>query len=242
MTKSKKTGRTKLFKADVKWGAVAVVGNPPLLTAAQIKEDCPDRIQELGKRIAAHYDKLVQYEGKANEHKIAMCQLLVQAKAACDAGGFRAFHERFCPNLGKSRTHELLRIAAGKSTIEQTKSATRQRVKKHRAAQKAAAAKILSPAPSVTVTDEDPVISEAMHQAPKSEADIDAEIRRLEAECAARINATMQDGKIGRTASVKALTEFDVACRTWLPKMHGRELHEAINNFFEIVRGLRQKN
>ena len=150
MSKSKKT-------------TVAVASKSPLLTAAQIEKDCPALVEDLGNRIAAHYDKLVKCEEKAEQHKIAIGQLLVKAKEACDAGGFTAFRERFCPNLGKSRAHELLLIASGKKTIEETKSAIRERVKKHRAVKKAAAAK--KPEPSVTVTDEDPAISAAKRMA-----------------------------------------------------------------------------
>jgi hypothetical protein len=156
MSKSKKTAKAKLTRADVKHGAVAVVSNPPLLTASQIEKDCPVLVQDLGKRIAVHYEKLVQCEGKAEQHKITIGKLLVQAKEACDAGGFIAFRARFCPNLGRSRAHELLLIASGKKTIEETKTATRERVKKHRAAKKAASSKVS--APSVTVTD-DPAAS-----------------------------------------------------------------------------------
>jgi hypothetical protein len=154
MSKSRKTAaaEAKLAKADVKHGAVAVVSTSPLLTAAQIENDCPALVQDLGKRIAAHYDKMVKYEDKAEENKIAMAQLLTQAKKACDEAGFTAFRERFCPNLGRSRAHELLLIACGKKTIEETKTATRERVKKHRTAKKEASSKVS--APFVTVTDD----------------------------------------------------------------------------------------
>jgi hypothetical protein len=154
MSKSRKTAtaEAKLAKADVKHGAVAVVSTSPLLTAAQIENDCPALVQDLGKRIAAHYDKMVKYEDKAEENKIAMAQLLTQAKKACDEAGFTAFRKRFCPKLGRSRAHELLLIASGKKTIEETKTATRERVKKHRTAKKEASSKVS--APSVTVTDD----------------------------------------------------------------------------------------
>jgi hypothetical protein len=156
MSKSKKTAKAQLARTDVKHGAIAVVSNPPLLTASQIDKDCPVLVQDLSKRIAVHYEKLVQCEGKAEQHKIAIGKLLIQAKEACDTGGFTAFRERFCPNLGRSRAHELLLIASGKKTIEETKAATRERVKKHRAVKKAASSKVS--APSVTVMD-DPTAS-----------------------------------------------------------------------------------
>jgi hypothetical protein len=52
----------------------------------------------LGKQIAAHYERLIKCEDKAEQHKIAIGQLLMQAKEAYGAGGFTAFRERFCPN------------------------------------------------------------------------------------------------------------------------------------------------
>jgi hypothetical protein len=164
MSKSKKTAKAQLVRTDVKHGAVAVVSNPPLLTASQIERDCPVLVQDLGKRIAVHYEKLVQCKRKGEQHKIAIGKLLVQAKEACDAGGFTAFRERFCPNLGRSRAHELLLIACGKKTIEETKTATRERVKKHRTAKKEASSKVS--APSVTATDDPPVRRGAMPNIP----------------------------------------------------------------------------
>jgi hypothetical protein len=163
MNKSRKTAKAKLAKADVKHGAVAAAGQPSLLTAAQIENDCPALVQDLGKRIAAHYDKLVKCEEKAEQHRVAIGQLLVQAKGACDEGGFTAFRERFCPKLGKTRAHELLQIASGKKTIEDVRAATARRMKKHRAAKKTTVQQ--QPKPSVTVTDPDPAVIAEKQQA-----------------------------------------------------------------------------
>jgi hypothetical protein len=268
MSKSKKAAKAKLAKADVKYGAVAVASKPPLLTAARIKKDCPVLVQDLGQLIAVHYDKLVQCEGKAEQHKIAMGKLLMQAKEACDAGGFTAFRERFCPNLGKSRAHELLLIASGKKTLEETKTTTRERVKKHRAAKKAVASKVS--ASSVTVTDEPAVIADkckaeyvnrpkingriaaepeaesavaepeakptvAEPEAEPTVEEAEAELKRLKA-LKAKINANMgDDAKIDRKASAKALAEFNTACATCLPKMHGNDLQQAIDGFAEVI-------
>jgi hypothetical protein len=114
------------------------------LTAAQVEENCPAALQDLGKRIAAHFDKARKYQEKAEQHYTAIAQHLAKAKEACDAGGFNAFREKFFPELGRTRTYELLAIATNKKSVEETKAGTRKRVAKHRA-KKAGA--------SVTVTD-----------------------------------------------------------------------------------------
>jgi hypothetical protein len=87
--------------------------NAPAVTAEQIKNDCPTHVQDWGKRIAAHYDKPVRCEDKAEQHKIAIGLLLKQARETCDAGGFTAFRERFCPRLGKSRADIELGLKRG---------------------------------------------------------------------------------------------------------------------------------
>jgi hypothetical protein len=110
------------------------------LTAAEIgAENCPVEMRDLGKRIAAHLEKAAHAEQKAENHRIAAGQLLAQAKKACDEGGFAAFRERFCPQLGKSRAYELLAIATGKKTVEEVRADERARKANTRARQKAAA-------------------------------------------------------------------------------------------------------
>lgn len=118
----------------------------PKVTAAQIKENCPVVLQDLGKRIAAHYEKAGKCEQKADQHYTTIAQLLAEANGACDVGGFDAFRERFFANLRKSRVYELLAIGTGKKTVEDTRAGTRARVAKHRA--NTAAAPV-----SVTVTE-----------------------------------------------------------------------------------------
>ena len=114
------------------------------LTAAQVEENCPAALQDLGRRIAAHVEKARKCEEKAEQHYTAIAQHLAEAKEACDDGGFNAFREKFFPELGRTRTYELLAIATNKKSVEEIKAGTRERVAKHRA-KKAAA--------SVTVTD-----------------------------------------------------------------------------------------
>jgi hypothetical protein len=236
MSKSRKTAtaEAKLAKADVKHGAVAVVSTSPLLTAAQIENDCPALVQDLGKRIAAHYDKMVKYEDKAEENKIAMAQLLTQAKKACDEAGFTAFRKRFCPKLGRSRAHELLLIASGEKTIEETKTATRERVKKHRAAKKVAAPKASTPGSSVTVTDDPEVSAEKRKAEYADPAKINGSaapearpaVGEPEADREPSAKALAKNSGQSLTAEEKAakqsahnLAEFTAACHAYLPKI-----------------------
>jgi hypothetical protein len=115
----------------------------PKFTAVQVEGDCPRVLSDLGKQITAHLERARKAEEKADQHRIAAAQHLAQARDLCDADGFDAFHEKFCPDLGRSRTYELLAIATGKSSIEDTRASTRERVTRHRAKK----------AESVTVTD-----------------------------------------------------------------------------------------
>ena len=112
------------------------------VTAAEIKKavgpgGLPPRLHEIGKEINARLAKADTAFEQAENHKIAINQLLEEARAFCDEGGFKLFKKKFCPTLGKSRSYELLAIAAGRKTIEQTKTRSRQRQAKHRAKSRA---------------------------------------------------------------------------------------------------------
>jgi hypothetical protein len=103
------------------------------ITAADVENDCPVILQDLGKRIAAHWEKARKCEEKAAQHDTSIAKLLVNAKQVCDEGGFTAFRERFCPKLSQSRAYELLSVANNKKSVEEIRGATRARVAKHRA-------------------------------------------------------------------------------------------------------------
>ena len=134
--------------AEITMEALATAENDlPKFTADDIEgEQCPRCLQNLGKQIAAHLERARKAEEKAEQHYIAILQLLEKAKQDCDAGGFAAFQQKFCPDLGRSRVFELKAIATGKKTLEDTRAATRERVARHRARQ----------VESVTVTDSSP--------------------------------------------------------------------------------------
>ncbi len=110
------------------------------LTAAQVEDDCPVRLRQIGKEIGKRLEKAERQAEGAQNHLIAIDQLLAEAKELCDGGGFDKFRELFCPQLGKSQTYVLLAIAAGKKTLAEHRAEERQRKQKTRAKQKAAAA------------------------------------------------------------------------------------------------------
>jgi hypothetical protein len=114
-------------------------------TAALVESDrCPKLLQTLQKQIAAHLDKADKYEEKAEQHRTSAGQLFAQVQELCDEGGFAAFHEKFFPDLGRSRTYELLAIGTGRKSIDEIRASTRERVARYRA----------NKALSVTVTDD----------------------------------------------------------------------------------------
>jgi hypothetical protein len=109
-------------------------------TAAQVAKG---ELEPLGKQIAAHLQKMRGYEVKAHEkagvelrradnHWDTITQLLAEAKAKCDGGGFNAFKEKYCPNLSRSRIYELLAIGSRKKTLKESRAEKRERVAKSR--------------------------------------------------------------------------------------------------------------
>jgi hypothetical protein len=119
-------------------------------TAEAVKgygRSCPKVLCDLGKQIAAHLEKARKCEEKAEQHYTTIGQRLVQVQDLCDDGGFHAVREKFFPDLGRSRTYEILQIATGKKSIEGIRAGTRERIRRHRARQNL----------SVTVTDAAPV-------------------------------------------------------------------------------------
>jgi hypothetical protein len=109
-----------------------------LVTAAQIEAvGLPTRLLDISLEINAKLEEADKALEQAENHKITIHELLEEAKELCDAGGFKLFKEKFYPSLRKSRSYELLAIAAGRKTIEQTKTGSRERQTKHRAKTKA---------------------------------------------------------------------------------------------------------
>jgi hypothetical protein len=119
--------------------------------------------------------------------------LLLEAKKLHPAvKEFKAFLKRV-DGLELSRAYDLMRLAGGRTTDEELKKDTRERVKKHRTK------KLPKPEPlelSVTLPD-------------VTEIEASAERRKAE-------NADLNPNA---EASARYLAEFTYACRTYLPKM-----------------------
>ena len=103
------------------------------LTAAEIEEDCPARLQQIGREITERLKKADKQTELADNNVIAVDQLLAEARELCDADGFDAFRKQYCPALGRSRAYAVLAITAGKKTVEQDRAESRVRQAKKRA-------------------------------------------------------------------------------------------------------------
>ncbi len=84
-------------------------------------------LKDLGDRVAAHLKKVREYEAAAREkagvelqksqdNRDSIAHLLAEAKTKCKSLGFKAFKEKYCPDLGKTRLYELLSIGDGRKT------------------------------------------------------------------------------------------------------------------------------
>ena len=107
--------------------------------------------------------------------------------------------------LKLSRAYDCMRIAGGRTTDEEIKKATRDRVEKHRAAKKRLE---LVPTPDLSVTRPDTSpempVNAALpmgHVTETAESSIDPQYAAEEKE------------------SARCLAEFQVACRIWLPRV-----------------------
>jgi hypothetical protein len=103
------------------------------ITAEDVEQNCPEQLQKYAPLINTHLEKARKYKEKSAQNTIAAGQYLAEAQKLCDRGGFKAFREKLCPNLAKSRAYELLKIATRKKSPEEIRATTRERVAKHRA-------------------------------------------------------------------------------------------------------------
>jgi hypothetical protein len=136
--------------------------------------------------------------------------LLLEAKKLHPAvKDFEAFLKRV-DGLKLSRAYDLLRVAGGRTTDEEIRKATRERVKKRRASKKHRASKKLprptpAPKPSKLSVTSGGVTETAEESAAKRKA-INEDLSLTPEEMAAKVSALN-------------LAEFVIACRTYLPKI-----------------------
>jgi hypothetical protein len=100
-------------------------------------------LEQDGKRVAAHLQKMRDCEAavyeksghdlrKIDEFRISLSQTLAEVKAKCRGEGFKAFQDKWCPDLQRSSIYELLRIGRGVLTLEQARAAAAKRKRKQR--------------------------------------------------------------------------------------------------------------
>jgi hypothetical protein len=134
----------------------------------------------------------------------AVGALLLEAKKLYPAvKDFEAFLKRV-DGLKLSRAYDLLRLTGGRTTDEEIRKATRDRVKKHRASKK-----LPQPTPKKLEPTKLSVTGVDVTETAK------ASTEKREAEYADFLSTEEKASE----ASARALAEFTFACRTWLPKM-----------------------
>jgi hypothetical protein len=131
---------------------------------------------------------------------------------------FKAFLKRV-DGLKLSRACDCMRVAGGRTTDEEIRQATRERVKKHRDSKK-----LPEPAPKQSEPPKLSVTSAPVTESPEASA----EKRKAE-------NANLSSSPEERAAKLSAhnLSEFQVACRTYLPNLIEADLKKARVFFME---------
>ena len=131
--------------------------------------------------------------------------LLLEAKKLHPAvKDFEAFLGKV-QGLKLSRAYDCMRIAGGRTTDEEIRKATRDRVEKHRASKKTAGANSGTEAGAAELSVTKPDVTET--------AEASAESARPNTQ-----TRLERRGK-GRQASARCLAEFTIACRMWLPQI-----------------------
>jgi hypothetical protein len=111
----------------------------PKLTAAQIARG-PVRLHQIGREIRERLKKAKKQNELAENHLIAVNELIAEARELCDRGDFKRFRRLYCPHLGQSQAYALRAIGAGKKTFAEHRVEERERKQRTRASQRAAAA------------------------------------------------------------------------------------------------------
>lgn len=213
---------------------------PPKFDEVQIKAGA---LENLGKDVAARLKKVREYEAaarekagvelqKADDHRISITQTLANVKAQCSGVGFKAFREKYCPDLGRSRVYELLAIGSGKKTVEETRVETRKRTAKSRA-KVSATDDPVADKPAVAVrrgngqTLDVAGLSEekAQEQIARATGNAEVSLEQRQAENAALAQATLTPEEI----SDEALAGFKRFCQDHCPKMIEADLKRAVH-------------
>jgi hypothetical protein len=71
-----------------------------------VENSCPEDLKNLAREINALIERMDKQVEHVKDQSITVDQLLTQAKKRCDKSGFKAFREKFFPDLGKSRFYE----------------------------------------------------------------------------------------------------------------------------------------
>jgi hypothetical protein len=140
------------------------------VTADEVDQNCPSELQGLAERIIAHLEKAEQYKDKAEQHRRSAGQCLAEAQKVCNVGGFKAFREKFFPQLQKSRVYQLLQIATDKKSVEEVRADTRERVQRSRA-NKAASATVAESSVSTAEPQANPDSAAEAHDFDKKSID-----------------------------------------------------------------------
>jgi hypothetical protein len=87
---------------------------------------------------ATAYKKAGYELGKMEQFENTLKQTLADVKKKCTPAGYKAFKEKWCPGLKRSRIDRLLFIGRGKITLEEARAEDAARKRKSRAKKKAA--------------------------------------------------------------------------------------------------------
>jgi hypothetical protein len=212
---------------------------PAKFDELQIKKGA---LEDLGKEIAARLEKIRGYEAaarekagvelqKADDHWISITQTLARVKAQCSGMGFKAFKERYCPDLGRSRVYELLAIGSGKKTVEETRLETRKRTAKSRAKVSATDASVADK-PGLAVRggngqtlDVAGLSEKAQEQIARATGSAEVSLEQRQAENAALAEAKLTPEQI----SNEELASFKRYCQEHCPKMIHDDLKRAVH-------------
>ena len=193
-----------------------------------------DRLEQIGREITARVEKLDKLGGKAVDQVDLIDHLLGEAKKLCEtAEAFETFKLQHCPDLGRSRTYELLAIKEGRKNLEDIRASTRARVAKHRADKKD-----VTDSSSVTLNGQgiDPIKLGAAAQSQITNALADsskASPDKEPAEKEARRSAAARSHPRNASVSLKC---FLNACYHYVPDLDGIEIEKAKEIFKQCAK------